>query len=137
MTILEVLIALVILGGSFAVVGEFARLARQNARNATDTTQALLLAESILAKARLGIIEQETVYDTPVSNSINANDIIVDTNAVTAGSTADVQWLYSLEVTTIEDGLVELAVTVRRNLPETYHPAACRLVRWIVVNGEQ
>ncbi|MDR3234941.1 MAG: hypothetical protein LBT46_14985 [Planctomycetaceae bacterium] len=135
MTILEVMLALVILGGSVAVVGELSRQSLQNARNAADLTQAQLLAESILAKVRLGIIEQKSAYDIPVNNSMNANDIVVDTNAVNEGNASEVLWLYSLEVTEIESNLLEWAVTVRRNLPQEQHPAACRLVRWAALDN--
>ncbi|MDR3181834.1 MAG: hypothetical protein LBT89_02770 [Planctomycetaceae bacterium] len=136
MTILEVMLSLVILGGSMAVVGELSRQSFQNARNAADITQAQLLAESILAKVRIGIIEQKSVYDIPVSQSINADDIVVDTNAVSDGNASDVLWLYSLEVTEIDNGLLEWAVTVRRNLQPEQRPAACRLVRWGIDTGK-
>lgn len=136
-TILEVLLALLILGGAIAVLGEFSRNSFRNAKIAQDMTQAELLAESILAKVRIGIIEMESAFDVPITNISNRNDTISDTNAVTEGSLSDILWLYTLEITNLDDdGLVELAVTVRQNLPEEQQPAACRLVRWFAVEPE-
>ncbi len=126
-TILEILIAMMILGGAIAVIGELARSGFRAARNAQLTTQAELLAESVLAQVRIGIIGTETVVDQPIS----AEDFL-DTGASDQGR-GEPLWLYSIDVQTIdEDGLLELAVTVRQNVPEEQRPVACRLVRWLV-----
>jgi type II secretory pathway pseudopilin PulG len=138
MTILEVLLALLILGGSIAVLGQLSRNALRSAKAAKETTQAELLAESILAKVRIGIIEMEPVTDTPITNVANLNDTISDTNAVNEGNANEAIWLYTLEITNIDDdGLVEIAVTVRQNLPEEFRPIACRLVRWFALEPEE
>jgi type II secretory pathway pseudopilin PulG len=136
-TILEVLLAILILGGAIAVLGEFSRNSFRNAKTARDMTQAELLAESILAKVRIGIIEMESAFDVPITNSANLNDTISDTNAVTEGSLSEILWHYTLEITNLDDdGLTELAVTVRQNLPEEQQPVTCRLVRWFAVEPE-
>jgi prepilin-type N-terminal cleavage/methylation domain-containing protein len=136
MTILEVMLALLILGGSVAVIGELARTAFRNAQMSKDLTQAELIAESVLAKVRIGIIDLESAFDVPVGSSGNLHDSISDTNAVSDG-TSEVLWLYSLEVSsTDDDGLLELAVTVRQNRPEEQQPAVCRLVRWFAEEPE-
>ncbi|MDR0703593.1 MAG: hypothetical protein LBF88_01245 [Planctomycetaceae bacterium] len=136
-TILEVLLALLILGGAVAVLGEFSRNAFRNAKASRDMTQAELLAESILAKVRIGIIDMESATDVPITNAANLNDTIADTNAVSDGSLSDVLWLYTLEVTDLDDyGLVSLSVTVRQNLPEEQRPVACCLVRWFALEPE-
>ncbi|MDR1963338.1 MAG: hypothetical protein LBQ50_06130 [Planctomycetaceae bacterium] len=137
-TILEVLLALLILGGAVAVLGEFSRNAFRNAKASKDITQAELLAESILAKVRIGIIEMESAFDVPMTNSVsvNLNDTISDTNALSENSEA--LWLYTLEVTELDDyGLVALSVTVRQNKPEEQHPVACHLVRWFALEPEE
>ena len=146
MTLLEVILSLAILGGTVALIGEMARAAFQNARTARDMIQAELLADSILAKVRLGIIEMETAIEVPVGLTTNTLDIIPDTHAVAEGNVAEILWHYWLEVVdidTVYDGegneicyLVEIAVTVRRNLPDVRHPAVCRLVRWITLEPE-
>jgi len=145
MTLLEVIISLAILGGTVVVIGEMARASFQDAQQARDMVQAELLAESILAKVRLGIIEMEPVFDMPVGlATANHLNRVQDTHAVSPGNVADVLWLYSLDVVEIdivydvEDNeigyLVELAVTVRRNLPTERRPVVCRLVRWVALD---
>ena len=134
---MEVILSLALLGGAVAVVGELARSSFQNARMARDLVQAELLAESILAKVRLGIIEMESAFDIPVSTYINRSDMIMDTHAVSAGNANEVLWLYSLEVSDIDDYLVEIAVTVRQNTAEERRPAVCRLVRWLALEPEE
>jgi len=136
MTLLEVLLSLALLGGSVAIIGELARSSFQNARLARDMIQAELLAESILAKVRLGIIHMESAFDVPVSAPVNQSDTVVDTNAISAGNTNEVLWLYSLEITGIDDYLVEIAVTVRQNVADVRRSAACRLVRWCALEPE-
>ena len=145
MTLLEVILALAILGGSVVVVGEMARFAFQNARTARDVVQAELLAESIMAKVQLGIIPMESAFEVPVSlQTTNLLDTVQDTHAVSQDSVADILWLYSLDIADIdtvydlEDNeigyLVEIAVTVRRNLPRERQPVVCRFVRWIALD---
>ncbi|MCL2709495.1 MAG: hypothetical protein FWE95_01325 [Planctomycetaceae bacterium] len=147
MTLLEVILSLAILGGTVAIIGEIARAAFQNARSARDMIQAELLADSIMAKVRLGIIDMETAVEVPVGlNTTNLLDIIPDTHAVAEGNVADILWHYWLEVVEVDtvydwEGneicyLVEIAVTVRRNLPEARNPAVCRLVRWVTLEPE-
>jgi prepilin-type N-terminal cleavage/methylation domain-containing protein len=138
-TIIEILLALLILGGAAAVIGQISRSALQNAQMSRDLTQAELLAESILAKVQLGIIEMEAATDVPVNSRMSLNDDeILDTNAVVQGSLGDILWSYSLEVETVDDyGLVQLAVTVRQNLPVEQQPAVCRLVRWFALEPEE
>ena len=145
MTLLEVMLSLAILGGSAAAVGELARTSFQNARTARDLVQAELLAESILAKIRLGIIEMEPAFEIPVGSGYTANqaDIVSDTHAVSEGNINDVLWLYSIEIVNVQndfadsfgDYLIEIAVTVRQN-GEMRRPVVCRLVRWIALEPE-
>ena len=137
MTLLEVILSLALLGGAMAVIGESARMSFQNARIARDLVQAELLAGSILAKVRLGIIEMEPAFDVPVGS--DRADIIPDTHAVSAGNLANVLWLYSVEVNPIDDYgyLVEIAVTVRQNVSENRRPVTCRLVRWLALEPEE
>lgn len=139
MTILEVIVAFIILGFSLAALGELSRLAFLNARDSKDLVQAELLAESILAKVRLGIIDMESAYDVPVSNMSARNDEISDTNVgADGGAAGGTLWIYTLEVNDIDDyGLVELAVTVRQNPDQFSRPASCRLVRWFAQEPEE
>jgi hypothetical protein len=138
MTLLEVILSFVIFGGTVAIVGEMARTAFQNAKMARDLIQAELLAESILAKLRLGIIEMETVIDAPVISGTygNRTDIIEDTHAVAQGDTSVVLWNYSIEILDVpelSDYLVKVSVEVRQNVPEGRRAVTCRLVRWLAL----
>jgi hypothetical protein len=105
--------------------------------------QAELLAESILAKVQLGIIEMEQAIQVPIGlQTLSPLDIVEDTHALSANVT-NVLWYYDLEIVDIDiaydiEGseiayLVEIAVTVRRNLPEAKQPVTCRLVRWFAL----
>ena len=134
MTLLEVILSLALLGGAVAVLGEVARMSFQHARIARDLIQAELLAESTLAKVRLGIIEMESVLDVPVG--LDRQDIIPDTHTAAVGSTA-VLWLYSVEILDVTDYLIEIAVTVRQNVPAEQRPIVCRLVRWLALEPEE
>jgi len=145
MTLLEVILALAILGGSVVVISETARFAFQTARTARDLVQAELLAESILAKVQLGIIPMEQAFEVPVGlQTTNLLDRVQDTHAVSLGDVTDTLWLYSLDITDIDivydladneiGYLVEIAVTVRRNLPSERQPVVCRLLRWLALD---
>jgi prepilin-type N-terminal cleavage/methylation domain-containing protein len=142
LTIVEVMISLVILGSCLAVISETGRIAFRNARESRDITQAELLAENILAKVRLGIIEMQSVTDTPITNQSsgsNYNDIIEDTGVVNEGNANDILWLYSIDVNNVEDteNLVEIGITVTQNPARTSQPVRCYLVRWILVESEE
>ncbi len=137
-TILEILLALVILGSCLAILGELSRTGLRSARTARDTTQAELLCESILAKVQLGIIKMESAFDVPIMASASTTDVVPDTNAVGSGGLGNILWKYSLEITEIDEyGLEEIAVTVRQNVPEEQRPVVCRLVRWMALEPEE
>ena len=137
-TILEIMLALLILGGAMAALGQLSRNALRHARDSKEMTQAEFLAESILAKVRLEIIERESAYQVPITNLSSLTDMVVDTNAVSSTGGGEPLWIYDLDVTDIDDyGLQEIAVTVRQNLPEESRPLACRLVRWFAVEPEE
>ena len=137
-TILEIMLALVILGGCLAILGEMSRNGLSSARAARDLMQAELLCESVLAKVRLEIIKREPAFDVPISNSMLMTDEVPDTHAADVSDTGGSLWVYSLEINEIDEyGLIEIAVTVRQNLPEERRPIACRLVRWMSLEPEK
>jgi len=137
-TIVEIMLSLVILGSCLAILGELSRSGLNSARAARDMTQAELFCESVLAKVRLGIIKMEPAFDVPVSNSALMTDEVLDTHAADLNDTGGSLWVYSLEITDIDEyGLVEIAVTVRQNLPEEHRPIGCRLVRWLALEPEE
>lgn len=126
-TLLEILLAMVILGGVVAVLGELSRSGLRSAGAAKGLAQGEQLCESIVAMARLGLIDLETRYDEPVT----LDDFPNDSGAADLGR-GEPLWTYSIEVQTVDDvGLLELAVTVRQNIPDENRPVVCRLVRWM------
>ena len=136
MTILEVLISLAIFGMMIAIIAEISRIAFQNAQVARNQIQADLLAQSILAKIQLGIIDMAPVFEMPVGlQTFHPADIVRDTHAI-SDRTGDVPWVYSVDIVDIDDFLIEIAVTVRQNVHESQRPVVCRLVRWLAVEPE-
>ena len=120
-SLLEVILALAILAGAVAVLGELARLGIRNARAARYTTQAQLLCESKLAEITAGITMPEPVQGAPCENVVDP---------------ADPRWLYTIEVQPVdEQGLVAVRVSVKQDLPPENRPIGCSLVRWIVDPG--
>ena len=136
MTLLEILLSLAILGGSVAIIGEVARSSFFDARLVRDMIQAELLAESTLAKVRLGIIDMEPAFNVPISAYTDRSDVIMDTHAISEGNVSEVLWFYSLEIVDIDDYLIEIAVTVRQNVADERRAAVCRLVRWLAYEPE-
>jgi general secretion pathway protein I len=112
-SLLEVILALAILAGTIAILGELVSLGVRNARAARDMTQAELLCESKMAEIAAGILLPEAVQST-------------------ACETDPDNWLYSLAVEpTDQEGLLSVTVTVVQDLSPDKRPAQFSLVRWI------
>ena len=111
-SLLEVVLALAILTGAIAVLGELVRIGARNAEAARDLTQAQFLCESKLAEIASGLALAE-----PVSTALCPDDP---------------DWLYSVSVDpTSETGLVAVRVTLTRNLPVQSQPLQFSLVQWM------
>jgi prepilin-type N-terminal cleavage/methylation domain-containing protein len=125
-TLLEVMLALAILVGSLAVLGEFARMGLHSARTARDLTRAELLCESLMSEIAAGILPPTAVQAAPIEDPVTGTPVS-DTQ------TDDVaQWVYSVDVQSIDaDGLLGVTVTVMQDLPPAQRPATFSLVRWI------
>ncbi len=114
-SLLEVILALAILAGAIAVLGELTRGGLDHARRARDLAQAQLLCESKMAEILAGYEALEAVSDVPFGT----------------GRIPD--WLYSVETLSLDqDGLLELRVTVEQDLPPEKRPVECTLVRWMI-----
>ena len=117
-SLLEVILALAILTGAIAVLGELGRMGLRNARFARDTTQAQLLCESKLSEIAAGI----TVPD-PVSGA-RFEAVVGD---------GQIDWLYSIETADVDqEGLVAVRVTVAQDLPAEKQPVEFSLQRWAI-----
>ena len=119
-SLLEVILALVILAGAIAALGECGRRAMQNAARARDMTMAQLLCEEEMSRIVAGIDEPQSVQDS----SFDPDDL------VQAG------WVYSIDVETPSvnnaTGLLAVTVTVHQDLPPQKQPLSFSLVRWMV-----
>lgn len=117
-SLLEVILALAILCGAIATLGELSRLGMRSAERARDMTQAQLLCESKLAEITAGLTPAESEQDVPLE---------------TTDDETETEWLYSVEVTPLDDeGLMEVRVTVTKDLPPEKRPVEFPLVRWMV-----
>lgn len=100
-SLLEVILALAILAGSMAIIGEMMRIGSESARQSIDLTQAELIADSIWAEIQAGI-------KTPDPVALAAYDVQLD-------ESSDATWLYSIDSqTTDREGLLSVLVTVVR-----------------------
>ena len=107
------MLALAILGGSMAVIGELARMGYRQAEQGRDLTHAALLCESKLAELSAGV-----AAIGPVSRAAFADD-------------AD--WVYSVELESADaQNMQMLKVTVERDTAKSDRPMQFTLVQWIV-----
>src|SRR3954464_934679 len=65
LSLLEVILAIAILGGSLATIGQLIRIGARNAAEARDLTMAQLYAETEMNRLATGIDPLDTVKDSP------------------------------------------------------------------------
>jgi general secretion pathway protein I len=108
-SLLEVVLALAILTGAIAVLGEVVRTGMHNARIARDLTQAQLYAESLMAEIAAGVIPAEPANGVPLDKP---------------------DWSYSVVVEALNDeGLLHVAVSVEQHAQRPIRPFT--VVRWM------
>lgn len=113
-TLLEVIIALGILGFSMAVLSEVSRLSLVNSREAARETEAAIVAESVLAELESGAAEL-------VDFSAEWNPTQLDEPA----------WRYEVRIEqTNAQGMLLARVVVTELDPGESEPATFQLVRW-------
>jgi len=114
-SLLEIVLALAILAGALAALGEVMRSASQSAALASDETQAQLLAESVMAELLAGARPTTAVNGA-------AFDLAIDP-----------PWVYSIaiEPTPFQE-LIAVRVSVAQQLAPEMQPARCDLVRWLL-----
>jgi prepilin-type N-terminal cleavage/methylation domain-containing protein len=116
LSLLEVLLALAVLGMSLAVIAEIARIGGRSAEQARDLSTAQIHCESLMAQVVTGLIAPTPVADIPID----------DPNA--AG-----EWVYSLEVQPVDQqGLLAVKVTVTQDPDVFPRPVAFALGRWMI-----
>lgn len=113
-TLFEVILALAILVGAMAVLGELVRGGLISARRAHDLSRATLICEAKVAQLVAGIQAPDAVSGVAVEDDYSG------------------EWIYSIEASdTASPELLAVRVTVQRNLPAERNPVSCSLVRWI------
>ncbi len=112
-TLLEIILALAILAGSLATMGEVVRLAVRNAESARRLTQAELLAVSKLAEITAGITLPDPVEEVSFDR--------------------EPDWIYSISTDPTEvDSLVALRIVVVEQQVTGRSPIEFTLVQWIL-----
>lgn len=118
-TLLEVILALVVLAASLAIFGEVMQLANLNAVNARAETQAQLLASSLMDEILAGSIEESSANRQPLK--------VAD----------DVRWVYSVSTgTATVEGVYPLTILVEQDIEARLNPVKFRLVRWLPTVAE-
>jgi prepilin-type N-terminal cleavage/methylation domain-containing protein len=113
-TLMEVILALVVLGGSAAILGEILRISNRHSIDARAETQAQILARSIVDEIVAGYIEAN-----------DARDEVIETND-------GVRWVYSITAgRSVIEGVIPLEVTVRQDIEERLGPVSYRLICWL------
>jgi type II secretion system protein I len=112
LTLLEVILALAILGMALVVMGELLRIGARSAEAARDLTMAQIMCDSTLAEVTAGIIPAESIGPTPIE--------------------MDPEWLYSISVEpTGQTGLIAVRVTVDKATASLLRPVSFSIVRWM------
>ncbi len=112
-TLLEIILALAILAGSLAALGEVMRLSDQTATRTGDETQAQIFASSIMAELESGALPLTAVEGAPID------------------AATDIPWTYSIGLEPTQyDELIAVRVAVAQQLPAEKEPAQFELVRW-------
>jgi type II secretory pathway pseudopilin PulG len=113
-SLLEVVLALAILAGALAALGEVLRLGDQNAAAAAEESQAEMLAESVMSELLVG---------ARTLANVSGNELPLED---------DPTWAVSIEIQPTEyQELVAVRVSVVQVLAPEQEPARCDLVRWL------
>lgn len=113
LSLLEVMLAIAILGGALAVLGELVRIGARSAASVRDLTQGQLLCENRLAEIAAGVLPPEPVQREPAEETG--------------------EWLVSVDVQQVDDlGLLGVTVFVEQDPEQIARPASFQLTRWMV-----
>lgn len=112
-TLLEVILALAILAGSVAVLGEIMGIAGRHGRDAEAEVRAQLIAMSIMDEMLAQVVEPAQISRQPVD------------------STDTVPWVYTVNIqNTNVTGLSSIEVIVEQDLERQFNPMKYTLRRW-------
>src|SRR5262245_7547297 len=113
LSLLEVMLAIAILGGALVVLSELVRIVSRSSREARELTAAQLLCEAKLAEVTLGFTQAQAVSQQPCETDPN--------------------WVYSIEVQPSDlQGLMLVMVLVSEAQPVGKQPLQFKLMRLMV-----
>lgn len=113
LTLLEVILAIAVLGMSLAIVGELVGMAVRNAEDARELTRAQLLCEGKLEEIAAGVTPTESAAMVPFET--------------------DPEWSYSVDVSALDQQQLTLVrVTVQPVESNRLQPLVFTLSRWIL-----
>ena len=113
-SLLEVVLALAILAGALAALGEVMRLGDENATAAADEARAEMLAESVMSELLVGARTLGSV------------------SGGTLPTEDDPAWILSVAVQPTEyQELIAVQVSVIQDLEPVQQPARCDIIRWM------
>lgn len=116
LSLLEVMLALAILGLALAAIGELMRIGARNAELSRDLTTAQMLCETKMNEVVMGMLPALGTAPTPIPEMGNGNE-----------------WLYSIETQQVAlQGLLAVRVTVQQNSEVFSRPATFSLMRWMI-----
>ena len=117
-SLLELILALAILSGAVAILGEAYRSGMRFAQYTRDVTHAQILCQSKLAEIAAGLTPAESQDSVPCE---------------TAEEGIESDWVYSVAVGTLdESGLIQVQVTVTKLVAAGKRPVEDSLTRWMV-----
>jgi prepilin-type N-terminal cleavage/methylation domain-containing protein len=113
LSLIEVILALAILGGAMAMLGTLVRIGARHANDAQDISTAYLHCQSLL-----GQIAGQALPATPVQN---------------AAVPVDPEWVYSVTVQNLElQALISVRVTVTSASDTSPNAVSASLTRWMI-----
>ena len=112
-SLLEVIIAMAILAGGIAILGQVIRIGTQSASDSSNLTTAQVLCESTMSELIARVLPLESVQRTPF-----------ETNS---------DWLYSVIIrSTEEEYLFFVQVIVEENIDTEQRPLSFTIQRWVL-----
>jgi hypothetical protein len=111
-----VILALAIMAGAVAIIGELTRTGLMNSQRARELTRGELVCESVMTQIATGAL-----------SASSASGVAFDD---------DPRWVYSVDVQSAsQPGLVTVSVTAVRDAPPEQKPVQFQLVRWMIDPG--
>ena len=113
LSLLEVVLAIAVLGGAMAAIGQLINIGHSNALDARDLSEAQILCDTKISEVSAGVLPTNTVSGAPITEAPG--------------------WQYTLTVAKHDsiDGLLVVDCSVNQDPSEFSLPVSFRLVRLI------